>query len=284
MDEEQEKELENEVEEETERQLPGPATPLVHKLTLGLRPSLQQGSVYAESKDILPISYVFKDTSVQDLAEFECWGDSVFCTQDFRDTIQKASISDTVTEFLRPVTWIAKLNSSNSLIVVSPFEANELITEFRTSKFKATLHLFSPRTLPSQNVLIDNSRLAVPSSEEEIFSFWPQLLPPLFLCSGNLYFKDELEQKTFSKFLGLIPRPRSEELQILFESGHISANNGFLAPQYRDFEKCPIDQNAFRHNPEKLVKTISIIRNQLQFPLDSHVAGIVINGIKNEKF
>lgn len=291
LEEEQEKELENEVEEEKERCLPARAEPGTHKISDGLSQSLVGGELYISVNEIHPISHVFKNTSVQEFVEFESWGQFVFCTGDFIQVVKRDSSQDTGTQFLRPVTWTVRILSKGkpALIVISPFEANQLLSEFRKGIFKASLHLFSPRTTPDQNILIDNPRLWVPSSEADVYErppllLWHQLLPPLFLCSGNLYFVNELEQEAFSSFLCLVPRPRTEKFQKLFELGQLSSRNGFLAPEYRTMKGCPVPLSGFKQNPEKLVNEISLIRHQLHFPEDSHVARIVLTGVKVEKF
>lgn len=162
LDEEQEKQLEVEQERETKRELPGIATAEPHKCTIFK--SLIAGRILPkEDTDILPISHAFSGTSVWPIIQKECWGHDVFVSNDFIKVVKVSFKNEKKTFFVRPVTWVVKMNFTNQLLVISPFEANELIRKFKAGNFQCILHLYTPRHLPKQDILLRNSGLRVPS-------------------------------------------------------------------------------------------------------------------------
>lgn len=96
-----------------------------------------------------------------------------------------------------------------------------------------------------------------------------------------LYFADEKEQNAYCEFLGLIPRPWTQEQKIAFEDGFIE-ECGYVPIRKRNYpetiSQC-VSQCKFKDNPTDLaIKLIKAHHQQL--PKDSHVASILNRGIK----
>lgn len=280
LDEEQEKELEEDLEQETESDPVPAVTPNQHNSTIFK--ALFQGRIAPEvDKELMGVCNVFKDTSVWEFIQKNCWGQDVFVSQDFIDTIviHRRALK---TMFLRTVTWVIKMATENQILIISPFEANKLIMKFRAGKFNCSLHLYAPRYLPKQDNLITNISFRLPVQkhfENDMYFDWNKILPPLSLCAGNLYFSSNAERKEFERFLALLPEPRNKPFEEAFNRGFICKTNGFVAPEYRIEFPNEIQIDSFRINPEKLVTDIMRIRHEGVFLEDSHVAKLIIEGV-----
>lgn len=199
LDEEQERELELDVEKERESDSPPTVLPKLHNC-YQIRRILERGQIKpTEDRKVFGICNVFKDTIVWNSIQKNCWGEDVFVSQDFIDTIVTNIFTPELkTMFIRPVTWIVKMGLENQILIISPFEANELITDFRAGRFKCSLHLYVPRNWPKQHHLITNDSFRLPAltdSEDDMPFNWDKILPPLSLCAGNLYFSSNDERK-----------------------------------------------------------------------------------------
>lgn len=100
-----------------------------------------------------------------------------------------------------------------------------------------------------------------------------------------LYFADEDEENAYCNFLGLIPRPKTgytSEQKEAFESGYME-ENGYVRNRERNcteaLSQC-INQCRFKKNPTDLALKLIKAHHQV-LPKDSHVASILIRGIKS---
>jgi hypothetical protein len=204
-------------------------------------------------------------------------------TSDFINSILRTNVHENVDEFLRPLAWVVSLgkNLKNSeqvrLLVISPYEANELIPKFRAGQVNSVLHLYTARLLAGQkDILIDKERLNLPPVPVSI----PRhVLAPLSLFAGTLYFHEAKEETTFADFLGIIPRQgRSSQQKRAFDEGKI-ARNGFVLPMHRSELMGMSATSGFQTNPETLVKEILRTRNQGNIPEGSHVHKLAVDGM-----
>ena len=210
--EEQERELSHEKEEERQVQRAAGASPLNHSLDPALRILVKTGR-YPASLRYISLSDCLHQTSqaseLHHISDKFLRSDQLYATEDFARTID-VSRGGHIDHFLRPVQWILSAKSSKSLLLLSPFEANELLPQIRSSEH-ASLHIYSPRT----------SR-AMPSFEHLKFFTLPShssISPPrhtiheLNLFSGQLFFRDRLSFEETSNMLGLHLSEIPESLQ-----------------------------------------------------------------------
>jgi hypothetical protein len=284
LEEEQEKELENELEEEKEPDPPREATPNQHRLDPAVSAAIKLGRLPETSTEstIKPLPSAFENTKMtQEFdSQIDCWGSEVLVTQDFINSIILANVHENVDEFLRPPAWVVSLGRNPEevrLLLISPYEANELIPKFRADEMNSVLHLYTPRLLAGQkDILIDKERLNLPPVPVSI----PRhVLAPLSLFAGTLYFHDAEEESTFAEFLGIIPRQgRSSTQERAFDEGKV-AKNGFVLPMHRSELMGMPATSAFQTNPETLVKEILRTRNQGNIPEGSHVQKLAVDGM-----
>ncbi|KAK2062057.1 hypothetical protein LY76DRAFT_670597 [Colletotrichum caudatum] len=118
------------------------------------------------------------------------------------------------TNLLASVQWILTRRSLNNVvdtaIIVSPFEAQELIPDIKRSNF-ISLHLYSPRPDMGFRPLDDLSLYTIP--HRRVFSPTPalSLRTELNLFSGQLYLKSMEEYRSIQKSLRLSPEPSSSD-------------------------------------------------------------------------
>ena len=154
----------------------------------------------------------------------------LFVTEDYMRTVKIPSGSkkaDFVSDsYQRPVQWVLSVpdlagsEEITNLIIVSPFEANQLQKLIHQSK-KVTLHLFAPRF---------NASFA-PLDDLELFNvgrdFTHAQLPlslkvQLNLFAGSLYLRSFAEYQAVCDFLGLLRDPIGPDQQVLAD--------GFIDP------------------------------------------------------
>ncbi|KAI6138914.1 hypothetical protein BKA82DRAFT_4230067 [Pisolithus tinctorius] len=111
MNEEQEREIVHEIERETQVERPPPATPATTAPT----------------------------------QEEEVWSRHLFATSDYCTVVRGRQVD--VGEYLRPVNWVlsSQSNGHPTLVILSPFEVDELLPEIRSSG-SVCLHVYTPRT------------------------------------------------------------------------------------------------------------------------------------------
>ena len=170
--EEQEREIAREVEQEKEVQRPPGKDPLRHELSLEVQHFAVNGFIRSlENGCILPAYEVLRRTSVQphvfDASHFP----GVHVTRDFARAVHIGE-EEWTDDFLRPVRWIISNKASTRLLIVSPFEAKELINILRQSKCTA-LHLYSPRT--SRNMISFSDLQFCVVSQVEVATLIPQM-------------------------------------------------------------------------------------------------------------
>ena len=96
-----------------------------------------------------------------------------------------------------------------------------------------------------------------------------------------MYFECEAEQNAYCGFMGLIPRPRTQEQEDAFVNGNIKSK-GFVPIEYRQYPEAVADcvgKCKFHDNPVDVA--IKLIEAHHQTLLkESHVATILENGNK----
>ncbi|TIC93966.1 hypothetical protein CH35J_009644 [Colletotrichum higginsianum] len=203
--EEQERELSPEVEQEREVQKPPHATPAEHAIHPDVRAFISKGTVVKDSPAFLFAFQALSDTSAAQYYDVAKFPPSLLVTTDFTRTIIPVGKGHTSDLFQRPVQWILTTASSAGVVeqavVISPYEAQELLPEIRVSRH-VSLHLYAPRPNIGYRPL-DTLRLHT-TPHQPI----PRVMPEVFtnelnLFSGQLYMKSMNEYLSVRRFLGL---------------------------------------------------------------------------------
>ncbi|KAH0439221.1 hypothetical protein CcaCcLH18_03016 [Colletotrichum camelliae] len=215
--EEQERELSPEVEQEREIQRPPPVKPHQHSIHQDIRALISDGNFAPDSKAWVPAFMSLSNTSASAHCEVEKFPRRIMVTNDFVQTIipKLPSCQRYVSDlFQRSVQWIltrvSKGRFTKVAIIISPYEAQELLPDIRQSKF-VRLHLYAPRPNLGFSPLDALDLYTVPWRK------WTQPLPQsstteLNLFSGQLYFKSVGEYASACEFLGLMPVSRDDDV------------------------------------------------------------------------
>ena len=188
MHEEHEREVAHEVEEETQLQRP----PFTKALERAVDPRLflfvKTGSLENLAKFSLAYDQVVMSTSAKLQTGRHSWR-HIRVTTDFVRTVEPHE-SGHVDNYLRPTNWIltSKLEIRPSgLLIISQFEANELLRQIQDPSSGVTLHMYEPRVTKWMKS-VDSSIEPVTASTEEWQALSRNLRRELNLFAGQLYF------------------------------------------------------------------------------------------------
>ena len=293
LDEEQQKELEQELEEERQ---------IVERppFSVGCEPILHReidrlcdvdGPIL--NLEDLPtlfrrLPYAFTDTTFSNICEPDSWPDNFWVSTEFQRVI--ATKEKTLNPFLRPPRWII-IYRDEHLIFLTALEANHLIGRlkdlYHTEQFGrlpiTTVRLILPRIKQNQSIFVNNPRLTIPSSIKFHnlginCQISLQILPPLFVFNGTLYFSTVEEQNAYCQLLSLCPIPRTQEEEAAFEKGWIDKDGFVSNPEHR--RHLQIKQAQFISNPIIFMKQLIENRNRSYASVLSHVGSIILNSRK----
>ena len=216
LQEEQERELSPEIQQERQVQRPPPAQPLKHFLDPDVTRFVSTGMLTAGSKAYMPAFATLTDIGpamsfpVAQLGGDEC----LLATADFARTVRKASASDTLDAYLRPVQWVLTAVSEGNncverALIISPYEAQQLFQSIRWSK-KVVLHSYQPRWNRAYCALDRLDFFTIPTLET------PRGVPPLLvaqvnLFAGQLYHNNRQDYREVCDFLGLASEGNKNE-------------------------------------------------------------------------
>jgi hypothetical protein len=144
MTEEQEREVNHEVEQERQVERPPKAEPASHDIHEDIHEFVRTGNLPTRSS--LHTSQLLAPLDMAEaLNSTTVWSPSPLATADFITTIRDSN-SKGLTDYLRPVNWILSSGSgeNSTVVVISPYEANELLPIIRQLK-KVRLHVYAPR-------------------------------------------------------------------------------------------------------------------------------------------
>jgi hypothetical protein len=262
FDEEFEIELEVEQEEEFEVQRPNKVDYHVPSIHRDIVDFVTTGSLKKNSENFIHLPLSLRDSSLtKDLQEY-AWSSNLFVTKDFFTTV-KDYLSD---DFLRPPKWIAT-SSNDVTVVLSAYEANELVNRFDRSKVKLSFLL--PRSRKGQKRLFESDKSEIVIS--------PMHMEQLAVYAGSLYLNDEHEQSSFLSFSGYCPSPRTEAQEKHFGLGHIT-RTGYLNKEYR--AELGLNDCGFESDPMLMIKRLAEIRNYGVVPNSSYHLVILNTGQK----
>ncbi|XP_065673543.1 uncharacterized protein LOC124806063 isoform X2 [Hydra vulgaris] len=205
LDEEQERELEAELEEERQVERPDRQSPHKPKLSKEIRDLVETGVInYGNLVDILPINKIFQNTyRISKLMPISGWSRNLLVTNEFTMVIEDSNRGD---DFLFEISWVIAVapkyySDCATYVVISSFEANELIPIFRSIErnHRVSLHMFAPRLRRGQSIFINQSSLVLPSLEYNLSDY--NVIAQLFVLSGGLFFLTKKGKKAYHKFL-----------------------------------------------------------------------------------
>ena len=255
-DEEQEREVIHEAERERQVARPPRVPPAAHSIHQDVTTFARTGIIPPNSTYFRPAFKTLNATSAA-MKEARVWSPCVLVTTDFERTVEP---SKNVDGYLRPVQWTASGHRAEKevLVVLSPHEANHLLTDIRSSH-SIHLHLYTPRVLKSMKPCDDLALYSIPS----VPAGWtaPSLLmDQLNVFGGQLYLKDMKTYIRLCRFLCVYTRD-------LGGGGGIEVGyNGFISPGNRPAHLQTA--HSFRNSPLLSVKAlVGIRRKGMQFSL-----------------
>lgn len=260
LQEEQEKELAPEIEQERQVHRPDPAKPEKHTLHPDVSSFASTGIIRASSKAFRPAFQALQNTSVSELIHIDQFPDNLLVTADYARTVQLTPLaqrSNIADSFQRPVQWIltsSGIFSGTRAVIISPFEANELIPVLTRPSSRTTLHFYAPRmsqTSPS----LDELRLYTIPELGEGWKLPKYLRLQLNLFAGQLYFGSFEDYVDTCNMLDLAWRPPSAE------DGNVTVEtDGFIVGGKTKFTKSPVQGikvllTTLRHDCQEIDKT-----------------------------
>jgi len=221
MDEEQEREVVHEIEREPQVERPPPGVRAKHRITNDVRHFVQSGILNTVSSAFLPIFSSLQSRNAP-LMEERPWTRHVLATSDFYKVIQGTG---DVSEYLRPVNWVLSGLRSGVLVILSPYEVNELLLDIRRSEH-VRLHIYTPRVHKTMTPCDDLDLYSIPAATRNSMVL-TALREQLNLFSGQLYLRDYEAYIRLCQFLGIYAKDLEDEGDIKRES------DGFMAPAHR---------------------------------------------------
>lgn len=228
MAEEQEREVNHEVERESHEEPPPRVYPAKHIIHDDLRNFVRTGSLPIPSLYIIPL---FSQTGIDKTLDSKVeWSPSPLATTDFAVTTTESGISD-FKDYLRPVNWVLSSGSGRNsiVIVISPFEANELLPIIRKCE-KVRLHIYAPRVTASMRSFSDLALYTIPEASAREWTAPAHVRIELNLFAGQLYFDSREQYQRVCALLALhMAHPGAKYVEV----------DGFVPPGYRTGESSP---------------------------------------------
>ncbi|KAH9048936.1 hypothetical protein EDB84DRAFT_1261517 [Lactarius hengduanensis] len=230
---EQEREVDHEVERERHLEPPPKVRPAEHIVCDEIRNFVSTGILSEPLRHIIPL---FNPTGIDEaLNSMKRWSPTPLATTDFAVTTRNSNTMR-LTDYLRPVNWILSSGSGRKgvAIVISPYEANELLPIIRQSG-KVRLHIYSPRVTSSMRSFSDLTFYSIPESPAEEWTAAVHLRTELNLFAGQLYFDSEEEYWRVCVLLALhMAHPGAEGIEV----------DGFVPPAHRTGQSSPLTTSA----------------------------------------
>ena len=232
QEQEQEREVNHEIERERQVQRPPKAQPAKHVVQQDIHTFVETGILPMRSAHISPLLNPIDMAVYLDMTSE--WSPSPLATADFTTTVL-GSDAGRLTDYLRPVNWILSGGSGKDsvVVVISPFEANELLPIIRRRK-KVQLHIYAPRIASSMRSFSDLTFHSIPDLQGETRSAPAHVRIELNLFAGQLYFDSREEYESVCVLLALAKaHPGATYNQV----------DGFVPPEYRTGRHSPLTRS-----------------------------------------
>jgi len=218
LQEEQERELAPELEAERQTERPEALPSKKHQLCEELRMFVRTGKV--QRGVFRPAFQAFAQTSAAADVNLAHFPSDILATDDFMRTVQLPTVRPCSDSYQRPVQWLLTDRTDperpSIIIIISPYEAQELLSDIRGSSF-VTLHIYAPRPHLSSRPL-DDLRLYTTPRVPEGWVFPRRAMLLLNLFSGQLYFSSFAEYRDMCELLGLAWKPMSGDNGVKVEA------------------------------------------------------------------
>jgi hypothetical protein len=260
MEEEQEREVDHEV-DPAQIWRPPKARPVQHIIRWNIREFVETGNLPENSTHIYPL--LAPINMAKDLDSATEWSPLPLATADFT-MVKLGSDGMGLTDYLRPVNWILSSGSGKDsiIIVISPYEASELLPVIRKSN-KVRLHIYAPRVTPSMRSFSHLTFYFIPDFPEERWSAPAHIRTELNLFAGQLYFDDRAEYDRVCVLLALsMAHPRAEKVEL----------DGFVLPAHRTGKDSPFSRSRI-----PILKTLIWLRRKGMGYHRTHM-GQILNG------
>ena len=233
MAEEQEREVNHEVERERQVERPPKVEPAMHTIHNDILTFIHTGIFPRDSTYILPL---LAPTGIDKALDSTTdWSPSPRTTVDFATTTRHPS-GEPLTDYLRPVNWVVSsgFGKDSVVIVISPYEANELLPIIRKSD-KVRLHIYAPRVTASMRSFSHLTFHTIPKSPTIAWTSPPHTRMALNLFAGQLYFDSKEEYDRVCVLFALsMAHPDAEEIEV----------DGFVHPSYRTGASSPLSTSV----------------------------------------
>ncbi|KAI9370544.1 hypothetical protein BJX61DRAFT_544525 [Aspergillus egyptiacus] len=232
LQEEQERQLAPEIEQARQVQRPPSAKPEIHHLHPDLRQFVVTGLLEKSSRAVVPAFSTLRNTSAAKFLDVSEFPSKLLVSTDFARTAEMPRASSISDDYQRPVQWILTSSvhsppnwkSVKHMIIISPFEANELRPEILRSK-AVMMHLYAPRQNGSFSSLDRLDLYSVPASSA-VIEVPTALRIQLNLFAGQLYIESFDEYREICAFLGVASVPTPEGVTVAAD-GFIVGNTNF---------------------------------------------------------
>lgn len=264
MDEEQEREVNHETEIEHQVERPFKAEAATHQVHAHLFKFVRTGTIPSESYEFMPaFSPLCKLATAPNGYP---WSPNLFATRDFLVTIQAQLYN--AENYMRPVNWIMSSTAQGDtiLVILSPFEVNELLPNIRKSKV-VHLHQYSPRVTQAMRSFDDLRFYCIPPLPSSWKPPSPEVILQLNLWAGQLYLPDYETYRRLCAFLGVYTR--NEGLESYTPVQH----DGFIQPAHRRgvlTSYCP-----FIRSPLPFLKELVGLRRKGMSYLPTHLGKVL---------
>ena len=260
LQEEQEREVAHEIEQERQVERPREIEPRIHNIHAAVRAFVRTGVLPEKNDGFRSLFNILQHTSAKDY-NIPSLDIRAFASEDFVHAVRATPYDD----YLRPVNWIlvGKGKGVAEVLLLSPFEANELLPAIRQSR-NVVLHVYAPR---SSKAMLSFSRLdflSIPSPSP--FTVDPRTLSVLNLFAGALYFESAREYRDLCDFCGLVGGTTQ-----LPPNCQVSSE-GFVLPASREavMWSCP-----FMTSPLPLIQALLNMRRKGEVWSATHMGQIV---------
>jgi len=264
--EEQERELSPENEREQQVELPPASKPHNHTVHEYLRRFIRDGAREVAPNAFQPAFKTLTKTTASKFFEAGGWPEDLLVTTDFARTIAVGK-DELLDSFMRPVHWIISRKNIDKIqvVIVSPYEAQELLPSLRKQK-AATLHVYAPRLTSSMRVLEDLSFCSTPPAPRS--GNIPSVVTQLNLFAGQLYLRTYEEYVSLCNFLGLCSQPPDNYAPV--------ACDGFMKPDSREiFNPTMAEASPFTTSPVPFLRIVTSLRRKGQSYATSHMGRVL---------
>lgn len=283
LQEEQEKELAPEIEQERQIERPAKAEPALHVLHQELKDFITTGSIPTLSPAVSPAFLALDRTS---MAKTSCLGHyprSLLVTADYIRTVKlgrnQARATGVADSYQRPIQWILTGHDDGghmTVIVISPFEANELVLQITLSR-RAHLHIYAPRASLAFAPMDSLGLHAVPPLPDG-WRLPENLRLELNLFAGQLYFSSFDDYRRTCNVMSIAWRPPAAGGAQVETDGFIASGVSMNANLDEAEGSEVVTLAKFDKSPVQSLKTLLMVLRRDSREIDKTHWGRVIAG------